>query len=391
MKQTIIDLGMHPYADTFISEDQLGMSEPVYPLQCQLDTESGLVSLVHETDSDDRYNLYDYSYTSANSKVSREHWNSFADSVSSNIFGKNFGSVLEIGSNDGYLTKQFQNKGHEVLGVDPSKKMCEIANEKNIDTICSLFSYDVIPSGKKFDLVIANNVFNHANDPLDFATGVEKVLAENGTFVFEVPYWYNTIKDKRFDQIYHEHVSYFTVKSAKKLLKKAGLVVYDVEWVDYHGGSIRVFASRMPSISTTPNSFIDLEEKEGLFSKERYVRFMDDIKTARADFLQQIYAKKKLGSPVVAVGAAAKGNTFLNFYNLDSTVLDYVTDMSEHKIGKYTPLTRIPILEDKVVFDKYDNVYVIILSWNISELLKEKLKKISKAKITFLDMQEKVK
>jgi len=384
MKDIIIDLGMHPFADTFVSEAQLNLPEPVYPLQCKLDQESGLVKLVYETSADQRYNLYDYSYTSANSKVSREHWDSFATSVTNNVFWETIGKVLEIGSNDGYLSKQFKDQGHSVLGIDPSRKMCDIANERGIDTICGLFSYDAL-SSDSYDLVVANNVFNHANDPLEFAKDVERVLSNKGTFVFEVPYWYNTIVDKRFDQIYHEHVSYFTVKAAVKLLAKAGLTVYDVQWVDYHGGSIRVFAKKGKcSISEAVNRFIHQEEKEGLFTQERYDRFMKDIKKSRALFLEKLYAISKTGKPIVGIGAAAKGNTFLNFYNIDNTVLDYVTDVSEYKIGKYTPLTRIPILDDKTVFEKYDEVYAIILSWNISDLLKEKLQKISKANITFL-------
>jgi len=387
MKKTIIDLGMHPYADTFISEDQFNLPEPVYPLQCELDEETDLVKLTYETSADDRYNLYDYSYTSANSKVSRDHWDSFASNVSSNIFWETTGKVLEIGSNDGYLSKQFQDKGHHVLGIDPSRKMCEIASERGIDTISSLFSYNAVfaHSFPEWDLVVANNVFNHANDPLEFAKDVEKVLTDKGSFVFEVPYWYNTIVDKRFDQIYHEHVSYFTVKAAVKLLAKAGLTVYNVQWVDYHGGSIRVFAKKGNCpISASVQRFIDKEEKEGLFTQERYNVFMKDIKKSRASFLEKLYAISKTGKPIVGIGAAAKGNTFLNFYNIDNTVLDYVTDVSDYKIGKYTPLTRIPILDDKAVFEKYDEVYAIILSWNISDLLKEKLQKISKAKINFL-------
>lgn len=385
MKKTIIDLGMHPYADTFIAENQLTLTEPVYPLVCYQDKETDLVKLTFETSADQRYNLYDYSYTSANSKVSRDHWDMFASDVSSNIFWETTGTILEIGSNDGYLSKQFQNKGHLVLGIDPSRKMCEIASERGINTICNLFSYDAFENNDKFDLVVANNVFNHANNPLDFAKGVNKVLTDKGSFVFEVPYWYNTIVDKRFDQIYHEHVSYFTVRAAVKLLAKAGLTVYDVRWVDYHGGSIRVFAKKGNcSISGSIQKFIDKEEKEGLFTQERYDIFMKDIKKSRATFLEKLYAISKTGKPIVGIGAAAKGNTFLNFYNIDNTVLDYVTDVSEYKIGKYTPLTRIPILDDKTVFEKYDEVYAIILSWNISDHLKEKLQKISKAKINFL-------
>jgi len=373
----IIDLGMHPYADTFMAKKHLDKSEPVYPLQCMLDEQTGHVTLKYETSSDERYNLYDYSYTSANSKFSRDHWDSFAKSVNNNIFWETTGNVLEIGSNDGYLSKQFKDMGHNVLGIDPSRKMCEIANERGIDTICSLFSYDAFANNNKFDLVVANNVFNHANDPLEFAKDVERVLSENGTFVFEVPYWYNTIKDKRFDQIYHEHPSYFTVKSSVELLKQVGLNVYDVEVVDYHGGSIRVFAKKSNVVKRDiVNTLIKRESDLGLFDVEMYKTFMSDIITTRNKFLKYIYSLDTSENPIIGIGAAAKANTFLNFYNLDNSVIKYITDTSEHKKGKYTPLTRIPIIEDEILA-KYKEPYVLILSWNISHILKDILKKIN--------------
>jgi len=397
MKTTIIDLGMHPYADTFIAKTQLALSEPVYPLQCELDDETGHVMLKFETNSDDRYNLYDYSYTSANSQFSRDHWDSYAEDTLDKVEESTgmVEKVLEIGSNDGYLSKKYQEQGLEVLGVDPSKYMAKVALEQGIRTHCDIFndctSSVIEKIHGKFDMVVANNVFNHANDPIDFAKGVKNILRPDGVFIFEVPYWYNTIVDMRFDQIYHEHTSYFTVKSSVELLKKAGLTVFDVEVIDYHGGSIRVYAriddtialSKIGNISSV-NALIEKETEAGLFDVETYKTFMKDIKKFRAIFLETLYALSKAGKPIVGIGAAAKGNTFLNFYNLDNTVLDYITDVSQHKIGKYTPLTRIQILDDKTVFDKYDEVYAVILSWNISDLLKEKLQKISKAKINFL-------
>jgi 2-polyprenyl-3-methyl-5-hydroxy-6-metoxy-1,4-benzoquinol methylase len=383
----IIDLGMHPFADTFIKEDQLGECEPIYPLVCCLDEHTGLVKLKYETSANSRYNLYDYSYTSANSKFSRDHWKSFASETS--LLYPKAKKILEIGSNDGFLLEQFKKKGFDVLGVDSSRKMAEIAYERGIHTIAqefdSHYSKGIKNTQGVFDLVIANNVFNHANDPLDFAEGVYRVLSDNGTFIFEVPYWYNTIVDKRFDQIYHEHVSYFTVKSAVELLKKAKLIVNDVKIVDYHGGSIRVSASKNKSVNTSPEieNLIYKEEKEGLFKPERYKRFMKEIKCDRAKFLKNVYHLKSNGVPIIGIGAAAKGNTFLNFYNLDSTVLDYVTDASDHKIGKYTPLTRIKITSDNIL-SNYNKISAMVLSWNISDIIKEKLKSINQ-NIDFLE------
>ena len=376
---------MHPYADTFIPEDALSKSEPVYPLECGLDTDTGHVMLLHKTDPTERYTLYPYSYTSSNSKVAKKHWDAYAKHTIEKLDIKRGDKVVEIGSNDGYLTEQYKNYGCGVLGIDPSHNMAALAAARGVPTSCLVFGGQTSQSiDVKADLVVANNVFNHANDPVDFVFGVGNILKDSGVFVFQVPYWLNTIKDLKFDQIYHEHPSYFTVKSACNILKLAGLNVFDVEWVDYHGGSIRVYASKdgRPK-STSVQEFITNEETEGLFDPLRYEVFMKDLAQAKDKFLCRLYEERVKGNPIVAIGAAAKGNTFLNYYNLDSNVIDFVTDNSEHKIGKYTPLTRIPIDSDESVFSKYDTVCAIMLSWNISDLLINKLLKINN-KIEFL-------
>ena len=377
----IVDLGMQPFADTFIKEDQLHLSEPVYPLQCFLDEKTGHVKLGCETSADERYNLYDYSYTSANSKYSRDHWDLFALQTFEHLGLKKECRIVEIGSNDGYLAEQYSKRGCNVVGVDPSTKMAKIASDRGINTIPVIFNKEKSEEIKKLgkaDLVVANNVFNHANDPIDFALGVENILKDDGTFVFEVPYWYNTVVEGRFDQIYHEHISYFTVKSARALLKLAGLEVEDVELVDYHGGSIRVYASKKPRvISPTVSDFINREIEAGLFDVDMYEKFMQNITVSRNKFLKKLYSLDiSEKNPLIGVGAAAKANTFLNFYNLDTTVMKYVTDSSEHKQGKYTPLTRIPIVGDEILRD-YKQPYVLILSWNISHILEDVLKNIN--------------
>ena len=382
MRKKIIDLGMHPYADTFISKNQLKLSEPIYPLECYLDVNSSLVSLGIETNPDERYNLYDYSYTSSNSEYSKNYWNKYANDVHQTLNSKENSKTLEIGSNDGYLLSRFKKLGHDTLGIDSSELMNNVAIKNGIKSICGIFNFEYSELIKKdfmnFDLIIANNVFNHANDPFNFAKGVKNILSKNGVFIFELPYWYDTIKDKRFDQIYHEHVSYFTVKSAVNVLKKEGLNVYKVEHTEYHGGSIRVFSSITPNvIDQSIKKFIQQEEELGLFDEKFYIKYMSDIKSSRANLLIKINNIILKSKPIVAVGAAAKGNTLLNYYGLNKTIIDYVTDSSTHKIGKFTPLSRIPILSDQEVFSKYDEVYVLILSWNISDILKEKLIKIN--------------
>jgi len=176
------------------------------------------------------------------------------------------------------------------------------------------------------------------------------------------------------------------VKSCYNLLKQQGLHMFDVEIVDYHGGSIRVYATKnSKQIDTKIYNYIQKEEDAGLFKESTYIEFMNHLKIRRSKFLKNLYSISKKNIPIVAVGAAAKGNTFLNFYKLDNTVIDYVTDTSKHKIGKYTPLTRIPIQTDEFVFKKYKEVYVIILSWNISHIIQQKLKEINN-NIIFLNL-----
>tara|TARA_R100000664_G_scaffold20070_1_gene29273 strand:- start:5272 stop:6489 length:1218 start_codon:yes stop_codon:yes gene_type:complete len=388
----IIYLGMHPHADTFISKEQLCLSEDVYPLECYLNEDSGDIRLGITTSANERYNLYDYSYTSSNSAFAKEHWDELSETVFNRFELNSSSYVVEVGSNDGYLIGKLAEKGVNTLGVDASQYMTKIAaKNNNIKTCCAIFgekvSEDLLDKYGQADLIIANNVFNHANNPVDFAKGVKNLLKTNGVFVYEVPYWLNTIKDKKFDQIYHEHISYFTVKSSLELLKSVGLEIFDVQVVNYHGGSIRVF-SRLKEQNKPVNAVIDKmikdEKQLGLFDADTYISFMGKIKKQRNKFLQNLYSIKSQGHSIIAVGAAAKGNTFLNFYNLDSTVIDYVTDASIHKQGKYTPLTRIPIVGDEI-FSKYDKVYALILSWNISDKLKSKLRKINK-NIEFLDL-----
>ena len=386
MKEKIIDLGMHPYADTFISKDQLNLSEPVFPLECYLNKKNFEIKLGVKTNPDDRYNLYDYSYTSSNSSFSRNYWSSYCKDIINSRLINYESSILEIGSNDGYLLSLFKKEGFKkVTGYDSSKKMVDVAKKSNIKTIHGLFNSKNAAKLKiKYDMIIANNVFNHSDNPKDFLNGISSCLSNNGIFVFEVPYWLDTIKDYRFDQIYHEHVSYFTVKSAKYMLESNGLKIFKVQKTEYHGGSIRIYCSLNNQSINDYEKFIIEEQKNRLFDPLTYKNYSEVIQKRKFETLNKIYRLKLENKKIVAVGAAAKGNTLLNYYGLNNKIIDYVTDNSEYKIGKYTPLTRIPILSDEEVFQKYEEVYALILSWNISDILKDKLLVIN-SKIQFLN------
>jgi SAM-dependent methyltransferase len=370
-------------ADTFIPSDFQDDGDMVYPLICDFCQNCLQIQLRTVTDPDERYVRVEYSYTSSNSQTSRAHWSEYAESVTAHCAVPTGSMIVEIGSNDGYLLSKFHDLNYQTLGFEPSPAMVKISQANGISTENDYFTLE---SSQKLTqrlhekpfLVIANNVFNHANDPLDFVKGVKNLLDYEGTFIFELPYWLCSIEQGKFDQIYHEHVSYFTVAYAINLFKRVGMHVIRVEEVDYHGGSIRVFVQHRAEAAIDPSvaTFVAREEAAGLFSLETYKEFTWRIVQTRNRFLAKLYALKASGKSVVCVGAAAKGNTFLNFYNLDALAIDYVTDSSVNKIGKYTPKTRIYIQDDQVLA-RYQDVYVIFLSWNLTQDLEKKLQKIN--------------
>ena len=373
----ILDLGQHPYADTFVREDQLHLSEPVFPLNVYMNANTGQIQLGYISDAEERYNLYSYSYTSSNSKFARDHWDQYAQSITEKYQPK--GLVVEIGSNDGYLIGQFRAQGLPTLGIDSSKYMCEIATEQNQPCLNAVFDFTISQQVNETHgsakLILANNVFNHANDPVNFARGVCNLLDDDGIFVFELPYWGDTVNSGRFDQIYHEHVSYFTVKSSWHLLASAGMTMLDYDWVDYHGGSIRVVARKGTSDAMPEKikTAIAQETAQGLFTVERYQTMQQDMIQRRDVWLAEFYRiRQEPGAVIIGVGAAAKANTWMNWHRLDHTALHCVTDASPHKQGKYTPLSRIPVRGDEE-FAQHKNPYALILSWNISDGLKKAL------------------
>lgn len=386
-KIEILNLGFHPYADTFIDKKYIHYSEPIYQLACELNKTNYLIQNKIKTSDFERYNLYDYSYTSSNSNYSKNYWKKyFLDinrylKINSKIDKKL--KILEIGSNDGYLLSQFKNKKFSVLGIDASKKMCQEANKRKIKTLNLLFNFKnskkVLKSYKKFDLIIANNVLNHSNDPEDFIKASKNLMTNNGILIFEFPYWSNLIKDMKFDQIYHEHVSYFTVKYLKNFLKKINLSITNIQETEYHGGSLRVFVENKKSFlgDRIVTNFIKKEEAQGLFKKKTYDNFMQNIKKRKISLIKKIIKFKSLNYTIAGVGAAAKANTFLNYMGFNNETIDFVTDISKFKIGKWLPLSRIPIKSDNNLKD-IKKLCVIVLSWNLHKILKPKILKINK-------------
>jgi SAM-dependent methyltransferase len=392
----ILDLGMHPMADTFIPAERASEGDRLYPLECDLCARCGQIQLRTVTDPDERYSHFEYSYTSSNSEVARRHWTDYARDVVGRTGVRPGSLVVELGSNDGYLCDALRKHGVDTLGVDPSGAMCRLAAERGVETLQGFFTSAVANEivsrkGRPADLIVANNVLNHANEPREFVQAVKELLAPGGTFVFQVPYWLRMVEDRKLDQIYHEHVSYFTVTSACNLLRPFGMQVSHVEEVAYHGTSIRVFAVHSTGAgAAVPSPDVArlraLESERGVLRASTYKELAGRMAAARHGFLRKLYTLKEAGHSIVCIGAAAKGNTFLNYYRLDRTVIDLVTDASPSKIGKFTPGTRIPIEPDSAL-SHYGKVYAIITSWNIADALRPMLSKIN-AEIEFLNPYE---
>jgi len=387
----IVDLGLHSFADTFIPRSQRDLVEPIFPLVCQLCSECSLVQLKHCTSDQARYNLYPYSYTSSNSDYSRSHWQLFSELISKrNDTKKSF--VLEIGSNDGYLLSLLKDHVSRAIGYDSSKEMTKIARDRGIEVYQESFdgatAKKICARHGRAEFVIANNVVNHSNDPVDFVRGVKTVLADGGVFIFEVPYWLETVRSLHFDQIYHEHVTYFTVRSIVELLKKAELEISNITLNDYHGGSLRVEAVHASGSehSSCVDSFMAQEAELRLANLNSYIDYFANIKLKRSRFMLELLTLINANprAQIVGVGAAAKANTLITFYGLNSSLLSFITDASPFKVGKYTPLTRVPILGDDAICG-LENVIAIILSWNISDSLKNRILNLNN-KVQFVDL-----
>ncbi len=388
----VIEMGFHPLADTFLKKAQLLQPQKIYPLNCLLCQRCGHLQNEYFVAGEERYIQSNYSYTSSNSPSAMAHWDEFCNTVSAFVDLKPDDTITEFGSNDGYLIKQFQKKGAKVVGIDPSPIMAKIANESGIYTICDFLSLRAVKTAvKKYGksrVICGNNVLNHIEN-LDAAMiAIKSGLKSDGYFIFEVPSLRDTIEKFLFDMIFHEHVSTFSIKSIEYLLKKNGLYIAKVENIPYHGGSHRIFATPNAKLyNKSVKKFIQDEEKAKLFAVDTYKKFMAKIIKDKNEILARLYSLKKNGRKIAAVGAGARSNTLLNFYRLDNTIIDFVTDASKYKIGKFTPGSNIQIKDDNALVSENIDV-ALITAWNIGKYLTQKIRKIND-KILFIVPGEK--
>jgi len=371
--EKVLDLGFHPLADFFMKESQLKEPERRYPLCVLLCQNCGHGMNSFVVPAEVRYQENDYSYDSGNSKISIQHFKEMAEEVSKRANVKKGELVVDIGSNIGTLLSAFKNLGMEVQGVDPSHNIAALAEKNGVPTINDFFNVSacekILKRGRAKAVTITN-AFNHISPLDEFMKNVVSILDQKGTFVIELPYFLEIIRKKHFDVVYLEHVSYIAIKPLAPFFKKFGLSITHVEENNYMSGSIRIFVGYGQESELVAKQ-IALEEESGLYNLEVWNKFRENVKNCKINLLKELVNARAEGGKIVAIGAAAKGNTLLNYCGIDKTLIDFATDASPLKIGKYTPGSHLPILSDDAI-DKSVS-HALILAWNIADFLKAKI------------------
>ncbi len=364
-----IDLGFHPLADFFVKEHQLNEMERRYPLSVLLCRECGHSMNSYVVPAEVRYQENDYSYDSSNSKIAIQHFTDMAREVSERAGSAPGDLVVDIGSNVGTLLAGFKALGMRVQGVDPSHNIAALAVENGIPTINDFWSEAAsgeIQKLGKAKVITMTNAFNHVSDLHAFMKALVPALRDDGVFVIELPYYLTLLLKYHFDTIYLEHVSYVSVKPLMAFFERFGLTVLHAEENDYMSGSVRIFVGKGQSDATVAE-LIEKEKAAGLFEEQTYIEFCKKLEALKVHLLGELVAARKAGGKIVAIGAAAKGNTLLNYCGIDRTLIDFATDASPLKVGKYTPGSHLPIKSDDAIDDTV--THALILAWNIADFL----------------------
>jgi hypothetical protein len=368
-----IDLGNAPASNSFLTKEELNEPETFYPLKVYTCSKCFLVQVDEYKKSDSIFDAR-YVYFSSYSKSWLAHAKKYTDLMTER-FGYNSSSlVMEIASNDGYLLQYFKEKNIPVLGIEPTANTAQVAIGKGIETITRFFgkqlATELAGKNKKANLLLGNNVLAHVPDILDFVGGMKIILADDGVITMEFPHLLQLVENNQFDTIYHEHFSYLSFYTVKQIFESQGLELFDVEEIPTHGGSLRIFAKHKEDSSKEVNAavgdLLDKEKKAGLADVKYYTSFQEKAFSIKISFVEFLINSKKQGKRVAGYGAAAKGNTLMNYCGVKSDLIDYVVDANPNKQDKYLPGSHIPVVDEQhLKTNKPD--YVIIFPWNIRE------------------------
>jgi SAM-dependent methyltransferase len=372
-----LDLGFAPPSNAYLSHEELQKPELTFPLVLYVCTHCWLVQTQDFAQADALFTK-DYAYFSSTSKSWLSHAESYCDLMSQKLQLNQSSFVIELASNDGYLLKNFVAQGIPCLGIEPTASTAAAARLLDVPTLEEFFGVKLAKSllkqGKQADLILGNNVYAHVPDINDFTKGMELLLKPNGVVTLEFPHLLELIKHVQFDTVYHEHYSYLSLSVVQKIFAKAGLRVWDVEQLSTHGGSLRVYGCKDNAEheqTSQVEMVLRLEHDFGLQNLSVYASFQSKAETVKNNVLEFLLEQKRLGKTVWAYGAAAKGNTLLNFAGVKPDLLPIVCDAAVAKQHKYMPGSHIPIMPAEVL-QKSSPDYIWILPWNIkSEVMRQ--------------------
>ena len=377
LNRIFIDLGKTPLANSFLDESELKKDELIIPLIAYVCEKCFLVQLKESSSPNEIFS--NYAYFSSYSTTWLKHAESYVEMMLENYQFTKDSLVIELASNDGYLLQYFKEKKIPVLGIEPAENVAKSAIKKGIDTRIDFFTKDLAlnlkNNQKQADLIIANNVLAHVPELNDFVHGIKILLKDDGLATLEFPHLLNLIEKNQFDTIYHEHFSYFSFVTVINIFKHHELEIFHVQELSTHGGSLRLFVKHKSNdnFSITPEikNILDKESKAGLDKIDTYTNFTISAEKIKEDLLNFLHDCKKNNKQVIGYGAPAKGNTLLNFCNIDKTLISYTVDKNIHKQGKYLPGIQIPIKSlEEIKKTKPD--FVLILPWNLqNEIITE--------------------
>lgn len=368
LSQTLVDLGLSPLANSYLKSKDDALHEKLYPLKVYVCQECWLVQLPEFVDPHAIFK--DYAYFSSFSSSWLEHCRKYAEKMIARLQLNPKSLVIEVASNDGYLLQFFKEAQVGVHGIEPAENVAQIAIDKGIPTTTDFLSEQssirITQQTGKADLVVANNVLAHVPDINDFVKGIKNLLKPQGICTFEFPHLLNMIRYCEFDTIYHEHFSYLSLRTVSQIVEKHGMKVFDVEEIKTHGGSLRVYCQLTEGTQPLSENVAKLVAKEvGLENLETYIEFQQSVLQIRSDFLRFMADCRRDGLKVVGYGAAAKGNTFLNFCGASSETFDYVVDLNPAKQGCLLPGVHIPIHSPQKLRETQPDK-IVILPWNLT-------------------------
>jgi hypothetical protein len=379
LRHTFVDLGMSPLCESYLEPACLDEMEPFYPLHVRICDQCFLVQLRAYVAAEKIFT--EYAYFSSYSSSWLEHAHSYAEMIVDRLTLDRNSLVVELGSNDGYLLREFAAHGVPVLGVEPARNVAQAAVESGIPTLISFFGLEtarcVLAQGSRPDLLVANNVLAQVPDLNDFVAGMKLLLAPKGVLTIEVPHLVRLIEGNQFDTIYHEHYSYFSLLTLQHILAGHGLSIFDVEELPTHGGSLRVYACHAEAdhrpVSPSVSDLLTHEDVLGFRTMKPYASFADRVEAIKHQLVELLITIKREGKSVAGYGAPGKGNTLLNYCGIRTDLLEYTVDRNPYKQGRFLPGTHIPIYHPKKIEESRPD-FVLILPWNLKDEIVEQLR-----------------